>query len=451
MTTSISIKAEDWRTLRAGLLTDDGNENSAALLCGLSKGEKDARLLVRQIEFVNEDEYLARNKYHLRVAPSFYNRIIQRCIKDGLTPIIAHSHPHHGEAWYSASDDFGEQNLMPVLGDLIPNAFPATLVITHDQALGRRFVNGQFEFLDGMRIVGQRYRKIRFGDSAESVHESKDQFDRQVRAFGKDGQKTIESLKVAIVGVGGIGSVVTEQVARLGVSDIVLIDPDQIEASNLSRLFGASQQDVGHGKADTLQRFARMLGADARGIPDSALKQDILVRLRDRDLIFSCVDNDRTRATLNRFAHQYFIPVIDQGIRIDARNGHVTAAAGRVSIVGPGLVCLRCSHHLNSERIRAESLPIEERKRLQLEGYVMGIDEPAPAVISLNTTLAGLGVTAAINLFVDLTGAPQPLSQLYDATRGMVFTSQPVHEPSCDVCGEDGVEGLGDKQIVSAY
>lgn len=155
MTVSISIKAGDWQVLRAGLLTEDGNENSAVLLCGLSKGEKDTRLLVRQIEFVNEDEYLARNKHHLTVAPSFYNRIIQRCIKDSLTPVIAHSHPHHGNAWYSASDDFGEQNLMPVLGDLIPNALPATLVITRDHALGRRFVNGHFEFLDEMRIVGQ--------------------------------------------------------------------------------------------------------------------------------------------------------------------------------------------------------------------------------------------------------------------------------------------------------
>lgn len=82
----------------------------------------------------------------------------------------------------------------------------------------------------------------------------------------------------------------------------------------------------------------------------------------------------------------------------------------------------------------------------------MGIDEPAPAVVTLNCAIAGLGATAALNLFVNLTGGTQPVSQLYDATSGIVFTAKPVHEPGCDVCDEhQGVKGLGDLQVVSAY
>ena len=82
----------------------------------------------------------------------------------------------------------------------------------------------------------------------------------------------------------------------------------------------------------------------------------------------------------------------------------------------------------------------------------MGIDEPAPAVISLNTAIAGLGVTAALNMYVNLTGGLQPLSQLYDATSGSMFTATDVHDKACDVCDDYvGVKGLGDAQIVSAY
>ena len=141
------------------------------------------------------------------------------------------------------------------------------------------------------------------------------------------------------------------------------------------------------------------------------------------------------------------------GIRLDARTGRVTATAGRVSVVGSDMVCLRCSHHLSSERIRAESLPRPERERLVDEGYVMGIEDAAPAVVSLNTVIAGLAGTAFLNLFTGLTGGIQPLSQIYDATSGSVFPTSQLHETGCDVCDAKkvGVKGLGDSQVVSAY
>jgi hypothetical protein len=96
-------------------------------------------------------------------------------------------------------------------------------------------------------------------------------------------------------------------------------------------------------------------------------------------------------------------------------------------------------------------MPREERVKLANEGYIMGIDEPAPAVVSLNTVVAGLGVTAGINLFVQLTGKPQPLGQIYDATSGAVFPVSPTHDRGCDICDVSGLKALGDAQIVSAY
>jgi hypothetical protein len=187
-------------------------------------------------------------------------------------------------------------------------------------------------------------------------------------------------------------------------------------------------------------------------ICDSVLKQSVLKRLRSADVILGCVDSDLARSVLTRFAYQYLVPLVDMGIRLDARKGGVTAAAGRVSVVGTDGGCLRCSHHIDPERVRAESLPQAEREGLAREGYVMGIDEPAAAVVTLNCTIAGLGATAALNLFVNLTGNFQPSSQLYDATAGVVFTAIPVHETGCDICDEEqGVKALGDLQVVSAY
>ena len=93
-----------------------------------------------------------------------------------------------------------------------------------------------------------------------------------------------------------------------------------------------------------------------------------------------------------------------------------------------------------------------ERSALRKEGYLIGIDEPAPAVVSINAVIGGLGATAGLNLIVNLTGGPQPIDQIYDARSGSVFPVAPTHERGCDVCGEqEGVKGLGDFQIVSAY
>jgi hypothetical protein len=97
-------------------------------------------------------------------------------------------------------------------------------------------------------------------------------------------------------------------------------------------------------------------------------------------------------------------------------------------------------------------MPDQERRKLGAEGYVMGLDDPAPSVISLNTTIASMAVTAAISLFANLTGGEAQTSIRYDARSGETFVVATEHDPSCDICGHrEGVVALGDAQPVSAY
>jgi hypothetical protein len=447
----VSVASSDWDRLIEGLFTADGYENAAVLLCGVSDTESELRLLVRSIVHVRGDQYDIREPLRLNVSPEFYNQIITECLETGLTPVIIHSHPFDGEAWYSSADDFGESRLLPVLQALLPDARPASLLVTRTSVTGRFHDGNEFRNLSGIRFVGEKLVVRRF-DNVE-LASAVDVYDRQIRAFGDVGQRRIRDLKSAVIGTGGIGSIVAEQLARVGVEDLTLIDDDVVEDSNLSRLVGATRADLGKNKAEVIARhLSATCGTKTSGIADSALRQDVLLRLRDREVIFVCVDNDRTRSILNRFSHQYLIPIIDLGTRLDAREGAVTSAAGRVSIVGHDVTCLRCSHHISSERIRAESLSEWERAELVKEGYVMGIDDPAPAVISINTVVAGLGVTGALNMVVGLTGGPTFAGQIYDARTGSSFPITAVHEGGCDVCDTvDGVKGLGDQQIVSAY
>jgi molybdopterin-synthase adenylyltransferase len=450
---SLRISGGDWSKLLSLLFTPDGLENATALLCGQSLNEREDKLLVREIVVASPEQYVERQSYHLEVAPGFYNSLVDRCLRDGLVPVICHSHPFDGPADYSPSDDFGERRLLPILESLLPERKPASLLLTKTSVAGRILDGRSFLSLDNVTITGPRVRTLSIV-SPRGTHSSETNvFDRQIRAFGAEGQRTIESLTVAIVGLGGIGSLVAEQLARAGVGSLILVDFDVVESSNLNRLFGATSGSLGQHKAKVVGSYLssiRPLNVDA--VCDSVLKQSVLKRLRAADLILGCVDSDLARSLLTRFAHQYLTPLVDMGIRLDARNGEVTAAAGRVSVVGPDGTCLRCSHHINSERVRAESLPPAEREALVREGYIIGIDDPAPAVVTLNCAIAGLGATAALNLFVNLTGSFQPVNQLYDAASGIVFTATAVHEPGCDICdNERGVKALGDLQVVSAY
>src|SRR5689334_5715859 len=122
--TSVALLDSDWQSVRAALLTPDGCENAGVLLCGNSQLHNERRLLVREFISVPAERYIERQSYHLEVAPSFYNDIVTRCLKQALTPIIVHSHPFHGEAIYSSSDDYGEERLLHTLNTLLPETPP---------------------------------------------------------------------------------------------------------------------------------------------------------------------------------------------------------------------------------------------------------------------------------------------------------------------------------------
>jgi hypothetical protein len=446
------VADDDWRKAERALFTEDGTENAGVFLCGVSDTGDTVRLLAREFIPVPIDEYKARLSYHLEVEPRFYNRVVTRCEESSLHPVIVHSHRIVGPANYSPSDDFGERHLLAVLQDLLPGKVVGSLVATQSMMNGRRLEQGRFIPMDRLTVIGLRFFVQSFHLNWGGAND-RARYDRQIRAFGEDGQRALAQLIVGVVGLGGTGSIILEQLGRVGVGELVLVDNDSVDESNLSRVIGTSKRSVGARKTDVAAKsVAQYSSAKIRTISDSALKQSVLAQMRRCDLIFGCVDNDRTRATLNRFAYQYLVPFIDMGVRLDARMGKVSAAAGRVSVVGPGRTCLRCSHHLDTERILAESMPKGERDRLVKEGYVMGVDEPAPAVVSLNTIVAGLAATALLNLVVGITGGIQPDGQIYDGVSGSVFPISQVHESGCDVCDRSaGVRGLGDLQIVSAY
>ncbi|MGC4855087.1 ThiF family adenylyltransferase [Micromonospora sp. DT4] len=92
--------------------------------------------------------------------------------------------------------------------------------------------------------------------TAEFLH------DRQARRFGQLGQESLSRLRVAVVGLGGVGSILVEFLARLGVGGLVLIDDDIVNETNLPRLLAAERDYVGRSKTLPAVRNARRANPD---------------------------------------------------------------------------------------------------------------------------------------------------------------------------------------------
>jgi hypothetical protein len=163
---SVRITADDWSRLRRDLFTEDGSENAAVLFCGAAETESSRRLLVRSIWHVPDDCYLERKHDFLKVAPSFYNRTVDRCLAEKVQPVIAHSHPHSDEAQYSTADDHGEAKILRVLTSLIPGSTPSSLVLARRGINGRRFLEGAFVPLETVTVVGCQVMTLSCGPQA---------------------------------------------------------------------------------------------------------------------------------------------------------------------------------------------------------------------------------------------------------------------------------------------
>lgn len=451
---SIAIGKPDWDHLRRTLFTQDGNENAAFALCGYYKQGDDYRLLVRRIVDVPPEAYRDRTEFHLDVSPGYINRVIDMA-EERYAILTVHSHRGAGPPRYSTSDTFGETRLLKVFDELVPEVPHSSLLLTEGGAIGRFLVRGRFHPIAHVYVGGRRLKSLGGSEKDRLQRSVENRYDRQIKAFGDEFQVTIRGLKVGIVGLGGTGSAVTEQLTRIGCRNFVLVDPDKFESSNSTRMYGSFKGNrAGEYKTAIVKRHLENIDPNVNvlEVRGSIVSQRVLETIRECTVVFSCTDNDWSRSILNRFSYQYLVPVIDMGVRIVVDHGSVVGASGRVSMVGPGLSCLWCKHHLDSERIRAESMNDDERVELVKEKYIQGLGVKAPSVISLNSTLASMAVTMLLSSIAGFSVVPAEASeQVYDIMEGIVFRSEVAPSETCTVCGNGGLKGLGMLQRVSGY
>ncbi len=424
-----------WDVLRDRLFVRDDVETAGLLLVETTQTPAGCIGIVREAFALPDSAYLVRRRDQLSVDPVALNRLTRPARDRGWGVFTIHTHPGASEAWFSSADDAGDARLMPSLKCQMPSARHGSLVVVEGgDVVARTFgADGSAEDVV-FQIVGKTLRRPRDESSP-----SEPWFARQELALGTLGQSRLRQMRVGIVGLGGIGSVVSMQLAHLGVGELVLIDGDVVEASNISRIVGAVPVDAGRTfKIEVAARYAEALGFTRVERHAAYLCADQEALLASCDVIISCVDRQLPRALMNRVAYRFCLPLIDLGnvFRVD-RKGLVTGDAGRVVIVGPGRPCLSCWGHIDSHALRIEALSAEERQNQEREGYIEGAIAAQPSVVAFNTFVAGAGVMEFMRLVTAFAGADSPpLRMAFSFASGTVKRNTLVAPNGCAICGE---------------
>jgi molybdopterin/thiamine biosynthesis adenylyltransferase len=236
-------------------------------------------------------------------------------------------------------------------------------------------------------------------------------FDRNIRAFGEGVQRVLASLRVGVIGCGGTGSAVIEQLVRLGVRTFTLFDPDALSATNVTRVYGSTPADVGRLKVDVLGDHIERIapGAVVERLPQPITVEVIARQLATCDILFGCTDDNAGRLVLSRASTYLMTPVIDCGVLLSSdSDGALVGIDGRVTVLVPGHACLICRGRIDLQRASAEMLTPEERIKREDEGYAPALGRTEPAVVSFTTGVATTVVNELLERLVGFGTEPRP-------------------------------------------
>ena len=457
-----------FKTVKDHILKDSPREQFAFLLCGHSKGKDSLKFLVREAVIPDKKDLAYQHSGGVCPKKDFQIQVYQRCYNEGFGLIDVHSHPFSSEkVIFSPIDDVSEfgttrkEGTFPYLARKINGIYLASIVFGKTSIDARLYVPEHKKAfpIDRIKILGNTVEDIT-PTSSHREHENcfdKDSslYSRQILAFGAYGQEKLSRTSVGVIGAGGIGSIVIECLARLGVREIVCVDDDIVEESNISRMLGSFPDDAKNRrrKVEVLQHHVERINSRItfEGIVGSVLNPFVMEKLKGVDCLISGTDTQSSRLVLNSFSVQYLIPLIDLGTEIvlDGEGKRIDRAGGKVRIVRPGKWCLRCyPNEIDEREVARETASDFDRKRDHRLGYIRGaVDILDPSVISLNMTVASLGISEFLNLFVRYKdGATY---SAYYLLRSEVKNVGITHgNDHCPICGRDGLLGLGDSEFL---
>ena len=396
----------------------------------------------------------------MRKLPDLYFR----CESEELELGFAHSHPS-GANYFSATDDQNEKNILHgYSGSNGENVTLISLVLVDDNWIARVRTVADRDNPKVVRHVGVVGESLEVHLPRNGGEEEVETLKRQEAAFGAPFNAKLNSLRVVVVGAGGTGSPLATMLARSGVGELIIVDGDVLEDSNLNRVRGYRQDDVGQNKAETLAGFINSLNltCNAKAIPAYLHESpEALDALSSADVVFGCTDDTTGRDILNQAVYYYALPLFDLGLtgKIDVdEDGDPFLAdhRGRISLILPEHgTCLRCQGVITDAKLKYEEairkrpeLADLDAETLEKEYYLTGGGEQAPGVGPFTSMTADLAVAAFMNLIRPYWKIPSDLRTdniWIDFVHLAIHSNSRPNDPDCYCC-ETGAITLADEK-----
>ena len=359
-TFSIAIPDTVNKTLQNHLIRDDYEEDLCFALWTPSDGANRLTALINSAILPLEGDRQRHGNASFN--QQYFERVCHLAMKENCGVAFLHSHP--GSGWQSMSRDDVNAELRLAGAAMGLTDLPLVgLTIGHDGTWSGRFwthIEGkeyQRQWCDSVRVVGEQL-EVSFADLMVPKPAFRELFKRTVTVWGTDNHATLARLRIGIVGLGSVGSLVAENLSRMGFQNFVLLDFDEIQPHNLDRLHGATNSDIGKLKIEVAEREIRESSTaptvEIKRVPYSIAEKEGYEEALNCDVLFSCVDRPRPRSILNHFAYSHLIPVIDGGIAVRFKQGDFSGVDWQLQTVGPTRPCLSCLGVFNTGDVSTE-------------------------------------------------------------------------------------------------
>jgi molybdopterin/thiamine biosynthesis adenylyltransferase len=263
----------------------------------------------------------------------------------------------------------------------------------------------------------------------------------------------LRSLRAAVVGEGGTGSPVATLLARAGVGELILIDGDVLDKTNMNRVRGFRAEDIGKNKAQSLKKFIDSLGLDVTvSAIGSKLDEsgEAVDALSSADVVFGCTDDQAGRDLMNQAIYYYAQVLIDVGLTglvdVDLEGRpYLRDHRGRVSCILPEAgACLRCQKVVTEEGLKYEQaikdnpeLAKLDPETLKRDYYLIGGGEQAPGVGPFTSATADNAVATLMDLIRPYRDLPPELRRdniWIDFVHMSIHSNEPMDDPECIYC-----------------
>jgi len=431
---TLNLSGRQHKHIESHLFPGDGKEAAALLLCGRRWGCRSRGLVAKQVVPIPYVGCSIRTENRIEwPTREFLLPLVEQIESDRLGIVLLHSHPT-GLPAFSATDDASDRKLFrSIYGWFDDYGYHASAIMLPGGRIFGRVVTESAEFLplSSVRVAGDDIRVWRSSGCAPA---SSDFEERVEQAFGTGTLRLLRGLTAAVVGCSGTGSVLVEQLMRTCVGNLILVDPELVEATNLSRMPQATMEDAraGRPKVDVLSRHVSAVGLGTRvetfsmNVADPAAARAVA----SADVVFGCMDSVEGRHVLSLLASAYLLPYFDLGtdIRADGQGGvsHVTAAAHYIQPGGSSLLSreVYTPEQLKSAAYRRTNPELYEGR--VAEGYLPGLQENQPAVITLNSLAVSLAIADFLARLHGFRLDPNShfASQIFSLTHG-VYDAKP--------------------------